>query len=107
MYFYEFASVTTHLVYLSETSIYELIATCNLDTNRVRKQSAFEFLEFLTYIFEPAHMRDLRAKAISYIKNDSIIEQFVKTSYQKCKDIVLQGGPAKNYFNISYSSLYL
>lgn len=74
MYFYEFASVTTHLVYLSETSIYELIATCSLDPNSVRKQSAFEFIEFITYVFEPAHMKDLRAKTISYINNDKIIE---------------------------------
>lgn len=44
MYFYEFASVATHLIYLSETSIYELIATCSLDPGRISKSAAFEFL---------------------------------------------------------------
>jgi hypothetical protein len=43
MLFYELSAVMTHLIFLSETSFYELIAASFLDSSQLSKPAVFEF----------------------------------------------------------------
>lgn len=74
MFFYELSLMMSHLVFLAETSLYELIATSFLDSTLINKPAVFEFFEFLIYIYEPPSIKEFREKAAKYINSDKLIE---------------------------------